>query len=156
MAWGVQRYGLLDLAPLAREVVVERMADALIVLDAQGRVLDMNAAALRYFGRLRPQVLGLPFFSLLDLSPTLRQACETMQPAQGEITVGAGVEQRSYELRVMPLLDSRQRPAGSTVVMADITVRRRAEMQIRENLVLFTTLIDNLRMGILAEGRMGA
>jgi PAS domain S-box-containing protein len=151
----VQRYGLLDLAPLAREVVVERMADALIVLDAQGRVLDMNAAALRYFGRLRPQVLGLPFFSLLDLSPTLRQACEPMQPAQGEITVGAGVEQRSYELRVMPLLDSRQRPAGSTVVMADITVRRRAEMQIRENLVLFTTLIDNLRMGILAEGPDG-
>ena len=155
LAWGLQRYGFLDLAPLAREMVVERMADALVVLDLWGRILDMNAAALRLWSRPLASCLGRPFSSLLTVGPALEWGIAELQPAREEITMGPDSSPHTYEVRLMPLRDAHDRPVGSTVVVSDITVRRHAEIQIRENLALFTTLIDSLRMAVMAEGPDG-
>ena len=44
LVWGLFRERLVDLAPLARSAVVESMTDAVFVLDAFGRVVDVNPA----------------------------------------------------------------------------------------------------------------
>ena len=41
---------LFDLIPVARDVVIENLSDAVIVLDSSRRILDMNAAARRMAG----------------------------------------------------------------------------------------------------------
>ena len=51
--WGLFQERLVDLAPLARSAVVESMADAVFVLDAFGRVVDVNPAAVALL-RARP------------------------------------------------------------------------------------------------------
>lgn len=43
--WGLARYNLLDLVPLARNQVVEFVNEAMIAIDPQGRILDSNPAA---------------------------------------------------------------------------------------------------------------
>ena len=35
VAWGLLRYRLLDIVPVARDAIVEKMSDPVIVLDAQ-------------------------------------------------------------------------------------------------------------------------
>lgn len=45
LAFSVLRFRLLDLAPIARDVVIERMPGGLVVIDGQRRIVDMNAAA---------------------------------------------------------------------------------------------------------------
>src|SRR5262245_10001211 len=42
--FGIYRYGLFGLVPVAREMVVDSMDDGVIVLDAQRRIVDLNAA----------------------------------------------------------------------------------------------------------------
>ena len=46
LAYALFRFRLLDLVPIARSVLVDRMTDAIIVLDRQNRILDINMAAL--------------------------------------------------------------------------------------------------------------
>jgi len=43
-------FGLLRLAPLGREAVLQRMDDGWLVLDPAGRIADLNPAAARMFG----------------------------------------------------------------------------------------------------------
>ena len=57
--WGIYRYGLFGLLPIARDMVVDSMEDGVIVLDEHRRLVDLNAAAERYTG-CTPASFGRP------------------------------------------------------------------------------------------------
>jgi len=48
--WGLYRYRLFGLVPLARDMVVDSMEDGVLVLDAERRIIDLNLAAERHTG----------------------------------------------------------------------------------------------------------
>jgi PAS domain-containing protein len=50
MAYALFRHRLLDIAPLARDLVIDGMKDGMIVLDANRRIVDINPAAQRIIG----------------------------------------------------------------------------------------------------------
>jgi len=52
VAWAVFRHQLFDLAPLARESVLEVLDDAVVVVDRDRRLLDYNAVAAETFAAL--------------------------------------------------------------------------------------------------------
>lgn len=58
VAWGLFRYGLFDIVPIARDTVIENMADLVIVLDAQDRIVDINPVALNAIEKKAAQVVG--------------------------------------------------------------------------------------------------
>ena len=45
VAWGLFRFRLFTLVPVARRVLVDNMKDGLLVLDETDRVVDLNEAA---------------------------------------------------------------------------------------------------------------
>ena len=45
LAWGIFSYQFLDLMPIAQRTVLAGMTDAVIVLDAWDRVVDLNRPA---------------------------------------------------------------------------------------------------------------
>lgn len=47
-----RRHHILDVLPIARDQVFDMLSEALIVLDVEGRVLDLNPSALRLFPQL--------------------------------------------------------------------------------------------------------
>ena len=65
LVWGVFRERLLNLSPLARGVIVDTMTDAVFVLDAFGRVVDVNPAGSRVLEGTRPQLIGRRLDDLL-------------------------------------------------------------------------------------------
>jgi hypothetical protein len=61
VAWALFRFRLFDLLPIARDVVVESLADAVFVLDLHGRLIDLNPAARQLVdGTGLPRHLTLP------------------------------------------------------------------------------------------------
>jgi len=56
---GLLRFRLLGLTPVAWAAVVERMHDAVVVIDHEGRVAVLNPAARRLLGRPDREVLGV-------------------------------------------------------------------------------------------------
>ncbi|HSK97844.1 MAG TPA: histidine kinase N-terminal 7TM domain-containing protein, partial [Euzebyales bacterium] len=42
LLWGSERYALFDVVPVARDLVIEQMSDAILVLDDERTVIDLN------------------------------------------------------------------------------------------------------------------
>src|SRR5262249_18486881 len=50
IAYGLARYQLFNLVPIARDLVIESLADAVFVLDETRRIIDANPAGYRLAG----------------------------------------------------------------------------------------------------------
>ena len=118
MGWGLFRYRLLDLGPIARETVVERLADGVLVLDAHGRVVDCNPAARQALGRAR-----LEGVSVLEALPALRPLLEGAGEGTAQIALPSPAGERHYEASVVALHAGDGKTAGRLVDLHDITDR---------------------------------
>lgn len=125
LVWGAFRYRLLDLLPVARTLVFDRLGDPLLVVDPYGRVVDRNPAAACRFGA--GAAIGAPVQGLLQDRVALLDAT----PAGAEVQVGEGSHARDYELVASTLTDRTGRATGQLVHLRDITARKQAERRLR-------------------------
>ena len=112
MAWGLFRFGLFDVVPVARNRVVEGMDDGVIVVDTHGRVVDLNPAAQRILGYLAFQAAGREAARAFGGWPDLVALCHDETATQAESVWGAGDAQRHYDLRCVLMTDRRGRRIG--------------------------------------------
>jgi PAS domain S-box-containing protein len=132
-AWGLFRFRLLDvvlgLAPLAHDALIDGMADAVLVLDTGGRLVDLNPAATRLIGRPAAAVLDRPASTMLAGWPAAVVGDE-IATAQASLEVADAGGARHYDVLVSPLWRRDGRPAGRLIVARDVTERRRAERRL--------------------------
>lgn len=136
LTWAFVRLRLLDVVPLARDRLIEEMEDAVLVLDGQDCVIDINPTGQRLFDKTSSQLIGVPFAGLWAHWASARQPVDQAESktvddppqftsiatkGQIEVSVGAGAGQRTYDVRVSPLYGRRSnnlygkpRPAGGT------------------------------------------
>jgi diguanylate cyclase (GGDEF)-like protein/PAS domain S-box-containing protein len=131
IAWGLFRRRLFDVVPVARHAVVESLSDAVYVLDAGGRVVDLNAAARHAGTRSDGAAVGRPAAEVLPL-PTEVVARLHANGATA-MEVDAGPAGGPVHLGVHPLHGPQGEPWGSVVVMRDIAEARRAEAELRRS-----------------------
>jgi PAS domain S-box-containing protein len=132
MAWGLFRFRLFDLAPVARDAVVEGMSDGMIVLDDQHRIVDLNPAAQDIIGVPAARAIGRAATQVLSPWPGWVGRFRDEVEAQAEITLGQGEARRHYDLRLSPLTDRRGRLTGRLMVLRDVTQRKQAEEALRQ------------------------
>ncbi len=124
LVWGVFRFRLVDLAPLAMAAVVAQMPEAVIVLDAYQRVVDINPAGQALVSSTKADAVGTVVTDLLRWPGGLSTLMETT----AEVIVTNGPVDRDYEAAVSPLSTGPGRPAGGhLVVVRDITERKAAQ-----------------------------
>lgn len=104
------RYRMLDLVPVARERLVERMDDGVVVLASDGTIVDRNPAARRAL-------------SDAPVGTTVAKTAigDTDGVVEGYVTLEVDGEERSYDVSATPISDFRGEAAGQFVVMRDIT-----------------------------------
>jgi signal transduction histidine kinase len=124
-AWALRRFHLLDLAPVARDHVVDGLLDGIAVLDGQDRVVDVNAAFPHILGRDAAAIIGERAADVFAPHPAVLAALAGAPASLGEVHVGSGGAARAYEPEVSRLRDRRRRPIGRLVVLRDVTERRR-------------------------------
>ncbi len=131
-ALALLRLRLFDLVPVARETILARMPDPLLVLDAGGRIADLNEAALRLLGGERRAALGRPAVAALAAAPELAGAVAASAPARGEAAYATPEGTCTCEVSSTPLADWQGQPIGRLVLFHDITALRRVEAQLVE------------------------
>jgi signal transduction histidine kinase len=124
LAWGIFRFRLLDIRPVARATVIEGMSDAVLVLDSGGRVADLNPAARAVLGDTREVRVGMPASEALSYWPDVVERCARGGRHRIETSLGSGVERRDYDVLITPLAGAGQ-VAGHLVVLRDATERRK-------------------------------
>jgi len=140
-AWGVWRFRLLDIAPVAHRAVVDGMSDGVIVLDTQDRVLDLNPAARRILGAPVFQGIGQPVEQALAGRPELVECLRDVTKACHETSLGSGERQRWYDFDVSPLYDRHGHLTGRMAMLRDVTERKRSEEALRAQKQLFESLV---------------
>jgi PAS domain S-box-containing protein len=133
LAWSLFRFQLLDIVPVARDAVIESMADGVLVLDAQNRIVDLNPTVQQILARPASEIIGQPAAQVLAARSDLVERYRNVTEAQTEIVLGEGDAQRHYDLRISPLYDRRRdRLTGRLIVLRDVTERVWAEEEVKK------------------------
>lgn len=118
--WSLFRRYLLNVMPVARGMLFDRFVDAVIVLDADYRVLDQNTSARALLGDVTP---GTPAATALPWWPRLLGG-DTRQADGPSVIRDQG---HVYDASVTPVTNQDGQLSGWLVVIRDITEQLRAE-----------------------------
>lgn len=135
---GLYRHKFLNLAPVARNRLIEAMSDAMIVLDEGGRIVDANPAAERLF-RVS-QYTNKPLVEVLNW-PALLKATQTTEALRIELNCPYHPD-RFFDITISPIDDRTGKPGGRLLVFREITERKKVEQQLQEALRRFTDMIE--------------
>ncbi|HEU5100042.1 MAG TPA: histidine kinase N-terminal 7TM domain-containing protein [Roseiflexaceae bacterium] len=125
-AWGLFHTQLLDIVPVARDTVIESMSDAVLVIDGDNRIVDLNPAAATILRRPASEMIGHPAVEILADRPDLIERFHDISEAQTEIT-SIYDPRRFFDLRISPVYDRHHRVTGRLIVLRDISDRKQIE-----------------------------
>jgi PAS domain S-box-containing protein len=159
LTWALYRTDFLEVAPIARDMVVEEMPEAVVALDEQDRVVDWNPAARGLFGVDAPAV-GMPadaFFEMVpsDVLSTFSVTDRTEKQVGFELDGG----NRYLSVSISPIDAGQVETLGRVVVVRDITPTKRRERQLldqNEHLDEFASVVSHDIQGPLMEIRGSA
>jgi diguanylate cyclase (GGDEF)-like protein len=154
--WMVSRLSLPALAPIARPLVFEKINDTIVVVDREGRILDLNPAAVRMLTRIAAdpaaEFAGVPLRSIIGdrewqlLAPPGR-AGDSVGRADRDHTLedvaGSGVD---LQVRVSDLYDRRHRGIGCVLVARDMTELFRQRRDLQEANDLLREQVDTIEL----------
>lgn len=139
IALGLFRYGLFSIVPMARERVIEELADAVIVVDHRGRLADLNRAAEQLLAIERSECLARPAREALKDHPALLDAVvgptavtPGVVPLRCDITIDGPDGPSHHALTCAPLTTRRGAYLGRALMLHDISERVKLLEKTRE------------------------
>ena len=131
-AWAIFGFHLLTVAPVARQMLIETMAEGMVVLDEGDRVVDINPAARQLVAAPAAFGLGAPVFQLLPDWPDWDARYWRNGVTSAEVAFGTAGRTRYLKVTMAPLRSRRGKLIGRLITMHDITARRQTEAALRE------------------------
>jgi PAS domain S-box-containing protein len=131
-ALAVFSFRMFGVVPVARDTVIERMADGMIVLDAESHIVDVNATVQSIFCTDRSEVVGRRVEEALHAYPDLIALVRDSGATQGEVFLGSAPA-RWYQISISPLMDRRGFQLGRLVSLHDVTEQKRAQAQLLDH-----------------------
>ena len=135
----VFHYRMLDPIPALSDARVENLGDGVLVVDAQGRLADLNGAAEAILGRRATDLAGTPIDRALP-GWTLQRL--TTGAEDLALTTPAGAS-RTFETQAVAIHGGGEGAAGYMVLLHDVTERRSAAATIRESEQRYRQLVEN-------------
>ena len=129
---GLFRFGGLDVVPLARDVIFERMGDGVLVFDAADRLIDFNPAMQAMLPQLHKTQIGQPAAQVLAAQADLLAQITAGAPGPVELEVNGTGKTHYYQSHLSPVLDGRRRVAGKIVTLQDYSQTRQLIEQMRD------------------------
>ncbi len=126
LVYSIYHFKLLDIAPIAREDVIESMSDGWMVMDLNNRIVDLNPAAEALVNVSREQAFGKPAEDILQNWPKLDQE-SSVREAEIKGSVRLQGELRYLSVRILPLIRPPEQLMGKVVLWRDITERRMSD-----------------------------
>ncbi len=149
------RGGLLRLVPVAREQVVDTVPDAVLVVDPDGVLIDVNPTAVRMLRRLRPEVTGeLVGRPVGDVAGPRAVAAFGTTAGRGGHLVAEVRPGLWLDVRGSALADPRGRALGYIVVVRDVSEqqeRQAAVERLNRQLAEQVEVIERLRAELAEE-----
>ncbi len=128
MAVALLRHRMLDLAPVARAALIERLDDRIIVLDDEDRIIDHNQIAATTFNFKSIRSEGRRAAELLHAWPALVTLLDYRDNQRTEVVVDG----LTFEAVISSVLhDDGTRTGARVLILRNISIRKGVETQLR-------------------------
>ncbi len=139
--WGILRFRLLDIVPIARDIVMENMRDAVLVTDIDFRLVHLNASAGNLFAEVEHSLIGV---RISDIVPAWEEfEAEMDRSVISKVIqwpISGAVQVFDAELS---RVEAKGRHLGFCLVLRDITAAKAAETRLKANQQKFRSLSEN-------------
>ncbi len=129
---GFVRFGLMDILPIAQNLIFNAIEDGVIVADSKNRIVEINPAAQGIFQSRDGRLIGREVHELLPAELEVDAQSAGTADINHELLLRKGQDQRSYNLRTTPILIRGDRVTGHLITLTDITEQKQAEEQLRK------------------------
>ena len=144
----------MDVVPVARNTMVDRMGDGVLVLDSLGNLVDLNPAAQSILA-LKQDALWQQYDVALKPWPEIVQFLREKPSGQEAMEISIGDPAKIYDLRLSMLEDNRNRVYGLLVVMREITARKLAEAARQKLSRTYKAILETAGEGIYGADKDG-
>lgn len=138
--WSVRTQALTELRPIARDRVVERLRDPVLVLGHDDRIVDVNAAARALLLRIEPayEPEGRPLAAFDGLAhwagrPAIavpKRPSEGVLRSTGDRDDELHLDGRVLRAELTEILDGRGRSSGRVLTLHDVTTYERMQSRL--------------------------
>lgn len=126
--WVLYGMHLLDIVPIAREKLIDGLQDGMVVLDMQGRIVDINQPAIRMIGSQPGNLVGKRLDELISPAEWLSEH-PTERERRTELEMG-GTEKRYFDVLLSPLFEKHTEVIGQLITFHDVTIRKQNELRL--------------------------
>ncbi|MGE5395615.1 MAG: histidine kinase N-terminal 7TM domain-containing protein [Candidatus Saccharibacteria bacterium] len=132
VAINLSQFNMFELVPVARDILIDNIQDAIMVVDNSLVVADLNPRMQKLIGSDHKKVIGFTVKELFPQSESLIQ--EILQNTNYQTRVSREIEGEThfFDMQVTCLFDHNQNQTGRLVVLKDITTHIKAEEKNRE------------------------
>ena len=140
---GIFRTNLLDLVPIARDVVMEHIPEMVFVVDAHDRVLDVNNVAEEWLGKSRLEMIGHDPTEVFREWPQLLNRFLFTESTREEVQISVNPP-LILEVVITPLYAEQTKVLNGQVILAyDITKRKHLENELKNtNKILMAKILE--------------
>lgn len=131
ISWGIFRYRLFDVVPIAHSIIIREMRTGIIVLDSEGRFLDVNPGARKMLNLTTGNLCGHLIETELCNLPDLIRIYQEGKDAICEVALESKEILNYYEVSFTQVQNSAKEFIGWLLQIYDITERKIAEEIIR-------------------------
>lgn len=127
---GLLRFKLFEVLPIAREKIIEEMAEGILILDRIYHVIDSNPAFREIFSIPENELLGKPIFTVFPFDDLFLKNLDKSESASFEYKYQKDSLMILFEVTVKPILIKKGEINGYFVVFRDITESRKAREEL--------------------------
>lgn len=126
--WALYGMNLINIIPIARETLIDRSSDGMIVLDTRNHIIDINQSAAKLLNSTISNLLGKKLADYIPHADFLSER-STGEELSTEMKIKAPYP-RFFDVLVTPLFEGQKKMIGSLLVLRDITKRRQNELRL--------------------------
>ncbi len=130
VVWGLEWVRRMDATGAARGAVIESVEDAIVVLDRQDRIIELNPVAEKVIGSGAADILNKPVREIWPNWPGEGDLSE-QKGSSTELSIDRGSQPRTYEIRIFEVPGGRGRATGRVAILRDISQRKQAEQALQ-------------------------
>ena len=125
IVFGVFRFRIFNILPVAREALFGSIEDILIILDTENKIVDANPSARQFLSTIGQDPIGV---HIGDVFPDLFELFGDVSEIRTEITGNQG---ETFDLRITPLYDRTRHYLGRLINAHDITQQKTVELEMQ-------------------------
>jgi diguanylate cyclase (GGDEF)-like protein len=118
---GFVKFKILEIIPLARDVIFENMKEGFLILDMENRVIDFNPVLQDIFPQVKESDVGSLFNHVFSNYPPLLTLVESEQNERIEFQLGVGEAAYFYRVNLSIVENKRGRQIGKIISFYEFT-----------------------------------